>query len=117
WKAAVGILTANMMYLLAFRREFQAMAAKAVGVVQGNQEIPRRPVPFWITCVHIYFLAWTVINNHTPALFVGGFLFYLAFTSATESHQEELNLRPALLVGFFLAGLVVHGGLQGWWLG
>jgi len=25
-------------------------------------------------------------------------------------------LRPALLVGFFLAGLVVHGGLQGWWI-
>jgi Na+/H+ antiporter NhaD/arsenite permease-like protein len=22
-----------------------------------------------------------------------------------------------LLVGFFLAGLVVHGGLQGWWIG
>jgi Na+/H+ antiporter NhaD/arsenite permease-like protein len=26
-------------------------------------------------------------------------------------------LRPALLVGFFLAGLVIHGGLQAWWLG
>jgi len=25
-------------------------------------------------------------------------------------------LRPALLVGFFLAGLVVHGGLQAWWI-
>ena len=22
-----------------------------------------------------------------------------------------------MLVGFFLAGLVVHGGLQGWWIG
>jgi Na+/H+ antiporter NhaD/arsenite permease-like protein len=49
-------------------------------------------------------------------LFLGGFLFYLAFTRATEHHQSELALRPALLVGFFLAGLVVHGGLQGWWI-
>ena len=63
------------------------------------------------------FLAWTVINNHYPALFIGGFLFYIAFTQATEHHQHELSLRPALLVGFFLAGLVVHGGLQGWWIG
>jgi Na+/H+ antiporter NhaD/arsenite permease-like protein len=23
---------------------------------------------------------------------------------------------PALLVGFFLAGLVIHGGLQAWWI-
>ena len=27
-----------------------------------------------------------------------------------------MNLRPALLVGFFLAGLVVHGTLQQWWI-
>jgi len=57
-----------------------------------------------------------VLNNHFPALFLGGFLFYLAFTQATEHHQSELALRPALLVGFFLAGLVVHGGLQRWWI-
>jgi hypothetical protein len=62
-------------------------------------------------------MGWTVINAHYPALFVGGFLFYLAFLHATEHHQSELALRPALLVGFFLAGLVAHGGLQGWWIG
>ena len=27
-----------------------------------------------------------------------------------------MDLRVPLLVGFFLAGLVVHGGLQGWWI-
>ena len=70
----------------------------------------------WIIAVHILFMVWTVVNSHYPALFVGGFLFYLAFLRATEHHQAELALRPALLVGFFLAGLVVHGGLQGWWI-
>jgi hypothetical protein len=49
-------------------------------------------------------------------LFIGGFLFFLAFTQATEHHQNDLRLRQPLLVAFFLAGLVVHGGLQGWWL-
>ena len=27
-----------------------------------------------------------------------------------------MELRTPLLVGFFLAGLVIHGGLQAWWI-
>ena len=74
-------------------------------------------MPAWLTAKHLAFLAWTVFTAHYPALFIGGFLFFLAFTAATEHHQNPLSLRPALLVGFFLAGLVIHGGLQGWWIG
>ncbi len=69
-----------------------------------------------VTLVHLFFLLWTVLNAHAPALFIGGFLFFLAFTAATEHHQNDIQLRPALLVGFFLAGLVIHGGLQRWWI-
>ena len=53
---------------------------------------------------------------HYPPLFVGGFLFFLAFTEATAHHRGVLELKSPLLVGFFLAGLVVHGGLQNWWI-
>ena len=53
---------------------------------------------------------------HHPALFIGGFLFFLAFAQATAHHQSKVDLRSPLLVGFFLAGLVVHGGLQAWWI-
>lgn len=35
---------------------------------------------------------------------------------AYARHQTPLILKEALLVGFFLAGLVVLGGLQQWWL-
>ncbi|MBT6143845.1 MAG: hypothetical protein HOH74_00370, partial [Gemmatimonadetes bacterium] len=42
--------------------------------------------------------------------------FFLGFAQATASHQNRLDLKPPLLVGFFLAGLVIHGGLQGWWI-
>jgi hypothetical protein len=117
WKAAVAILVTNVLFLLAFRRQFGTLQLSVEpSSMDSAKQGPDRPVPAWITCVHILFLAWTVLNNHYPALFVGGFLFYLAFTQATEHEQGELNLRPALLVGFFLAGLVVHGGLQGWWI-
>ena len=61
-------------------------------------------------------MGWTVYFAHTPAIFIGGFLFFLAFRQATEHHQFNIQLRGPILVGFFLAGLVIHGGLQGWWL-
>jgi hypothetical protein len=57
-----------------------------------------------------------VFNSHYPALFLGGFLFFLGFARATAAYQSRVDLRTPLLVGFFLAGLVIHGGLQGWWI-
>ena len=73
-------------------------------------------VPGWIMLVHVAFMAWTVINAHHPPLFIAGFLFYLGFAQATAPFQNRADLKPALLVGFFLAGLVIHGGLQAWWI-
>src|SRR5690606_33184689 len=35
---------------------------------------------------------------------------------AYSRHQNPLMIREGLMVGFFLAGLVVLGGLQKWWL-
>jgi len=32
-------------------------------------------------------------------------------------NQHAIALRPPLLVGFFLAALVIHGGCQQWWIG
>jgi hypothetical protein len=123
WKAVLGIVVANAVYFFAFRRQFVSLSSvdktSLVGgeVAHSSSDSSPARIPLWVTVVHLAFLAWTVANNHFPALFIGGFLFYIAFTQATEHHQHELSLRPALLVGFFLAGLVVHGGLQGWWIG
>lgn len=117
WKAAAGILVANTTYYVVFRREFirpDESQPQSAPLEDGQSHA--QAIPVWITAVHICFLAWTVFTNHYPALFVGGFLFYLAFTQATEPYQTELSLRPALMVGFFLAGLVVHAQLQGWWI-
>lgn len=118
WKAIIGIAIANALYYLFFRRELATL--KTPGPDAQNLPVHwddrTDPVPAWVTGVHIFFLAWTVFNAHYPALFIGGFLFFLAFVTATEHHQNKLSLKPAILVGFFLAGLVIHGGLQGWWI-
>ena len=74
------------------------------------------PVPAWITIVHVLFMAWTIYNAHHPELFIPGLLFFLGFAQVTSPFQNRVDLKPALLVGFFLGGLVVHGGVQGWWI-
>ena len=117
WKAIVGIAVANLIYFAAFRREFATLCRPVEGGEQPRQWSDRTdPVPAWVTAAHLAFLGWTVFTAHHPALFMGGFFFFLAFTAATEHHQNPLSLKPALLVGFFLGGLVIHGGLQGWWI-
>lgn len=46
----------------------------------------------------------------------GDFPLFLGYTHAYSSYQSPLILKEALMVAFFLAGLVVLGGLQQWWL-
>ncbi len=117
WKAALAVFASTALFAFAFRAELAALADRRKARLADPAERPsERAVPAWIVGTHLAFLGWTVFTAHTPALFVGGFLFFLAFTQATAPHQNPVNLRPALLVGFFLAGLVVHGTLQQWWI-
>ena len=74
------------------------------------------PVPAWLIAVHVLFMGWTIFNAHYPALFIPGLLFFLGFAQVTSPFQNRIDLKPPLLVGFFLGGLVVHGGVQGWWI-
>jgi hypothetical protein len=114
-EALTGIAIANAAYFLCFRHQFKRLADLAESRTTAKRE--ERPVPMWVTIGHLLFMGWTVLNAHYPALLVGGFLFFLAFYEVTETHQSNLALRSPILVGFFLAGLVIHGGLQQWWIG
>src|SRR5262249_33434501 len=114
WKAVIAIIVSNVLYWLLFRKEFNRLRQEQHE--SADDENPRR-VRWSITVIHLLFLAWTVLNAHYPVLVVLGFLFFLAFVSATRHNQQGIALRPPLLVGFFLASLVIHGGCQSWWIG
>ncbi len=121
WKAVVGILISSVLYFLVFKKALFRIADKADGSQDGvlhpvSWQERETPLPKWITAVHLGFLGWTVYTAHFPVLFVGGFLFFLAFIMATRHHQNSVSMRSPMLVGFFLAGLVIHGGCQGWWI-
>lgn len=73
-------------------------------------------VPVGVILLHLALLAGIVVFAHHPPIFLGLMLMFLGIASAYPQHQNRILLREALLVAFFLAGLVVLGGLQQWWL-
>lgn len=117
WKAIVAIVLSTAVYFFAFRTELTRLGGgHEQHTTGGRASSVGGGMPAWIVLVHIGFLAWTVAQAHYPVLFIGGFLFFLGFAKATSPYQTPVDLRSPLLVGFFLAGLVVHGRLQGWWI-
>ena len=108
WKAALAVLV-NATAVVFFLRKYLLTPA-APRAVQGPG------VPWLVSAIHLLFLAGIVALSHHPVLFLGLFLLFLGFTQAYARFQSPLILKEGLLVGFFLAGLVVLGGLQRWWL-
>lgn len=108
WKAAIAVFINAGCAALLFGHELRTL---------GKQSPSTTPVVPWaVVLVHLVFLVGVVVFSHHPAIFIGLLLFFLGFTTAYQRHQDTLILREALLVAFFLAGLVVLGGLQQWWL-
>ncbi|MFT5882266.1 MAG: hypothetical protein ACI9FG_000766 [Crocinitomicaceae bacterium] len=116
-KAIVGILIANAVYFFMYKKHFKALAVESDLQNRRPMWADREDsIPFLVTFVHMGFLAWTVLNAHDPPLFILGFMFFLGFTQTTGHHQNEVSMKSPLLVGFFLAGLVIHGKCQSWWI-
>lgn len=108
WKAAIAVLLNASLATWVIRRHLTGLDTKV------SAEAPA--VPLAIALVHVGLLAGVVLLAHHPVAFLGLFLMFLGFSQAYERYQNPLILKEALLVAFFLAGLVVLGGMQAWWL-
>lgn len=106
WKAAIVVVLNATLVTFVLRSRLEQMPD-----VRDDQ-----PIPFAVTAAHVAFLVGVVAFAHHPIIFVGLFLMFLGFTQAYERYQSPLIIKEALLVGFFLAGLVLLGGMQRWWL-
>ncbi|WP_417068543.1 putative Na+/H+ antiporter [Niveibacterium terrae] len=123
WDWDIGFMLANFGGKAAIAVLVNALAATLVFsgtlcrlTVPEEKEGAQPAVPAFLVAVHLALLAAVVIFAHHPAIFLGIFLFFLGIAHAYSRHQDPLILREGLLVAFFLAGLVVLGGLQSWWL-
>lgn len=112
WKSALAVTVNALTVTWLFRREFEQI--KAIDAAEPTSQGSK--VPISVVLIHLFFLVLVVLFAHHSAVFMGLFLFFLGYTAAYERHQNPLILREALLVAFFLAGLVVLGGQQQWWL-
>lgn len=108
WKAALAVLVNSIGVTMIFRSELVGVKAKA-GATAGR-------MPVSVVLTHLAFLVSIVAFSHHPVVFISLLLFFLGFATAYARHQDRLILREGLLVAFFLAGLVVLGGMQQWWL-
>jgi MFS family permease len=113
WKAAIAVIV-NATFMTILLRKHIHIAGK--GADEGVAETGQLKAPLLVKIIHLSFLAATVAFAHHPVIFLGLFLLFLGFTQAYPQFQSALVLKQGLLVGFFLAGLVVLGGMQQWWL-
>ena len=108
WRAACAVVLNAALLTLLYRGALRDAPVSAAST--------RPRVPSVVTAIHLAFLIGVVLTAHHPALFMGLFLLFLGYTEAYKTHQNRLMIKEGLMVGFFLAGLVVLGGLQKWWL-
>ena len=114
WKATLAVLINASGVTFLLRAHLAAPASGAAA--EGLPPELVKPMPRLVSLIHLAFLVAVVLLAHHPVLFLGLFLLFLGFTQAYPRYQDPLILKEALLVGFFLAGLVVLGGMQQWWL-
>ncbi len=116
WKAATAVLFNASILVAVLGRNLGNAKATQVPPPSASDAAAIPTVPLMVTLIHLGFLAAVVLTAHHPVVFIGLFLLFMGFVQAYKQHQSPLILKEALLVGFFLAGLVVLGGLQQWWL-
>ena len=93
----------------------------AVPQLEMGQGMPesgqtQRSVPITVMAIHVAFLVAIVLGAHHPIVFMALLMLFIGYAHSYKHYQNPLLVREGLMVGFFLAGLVVLGGLQKWWL-
>jgi len=114
YKAALAVFINATAVTFLFRSHLRETTER---LLSGDIHSTRAPqVPALLIALHVLLIAGVVFFAHHPPLFLGIFLLFMGLATAYSAHHDRLILREGLLVAFFLAGLVVLGGLQAWWL-
>jgi hypothetical protein len=113
WRAVAAVALNALLLTIIHRKLLTSGEAETHHGVTQDKEARIPPVTMLI---HVAFLVAIVMTAHHPAIFIGLLLLFIGFCQAYKRFQSPLMIREGLMVGFFLAGLVLLGGLQKWWL-
>lgn len=115
WHSIIAALINTILFLILLRKQipntFFTLKEVSTRLAAGQSAMP-----FGVIFIHLVFLVFVVLNAHSPNVFLGLFLLFLGVTTITQRHQDSLRMRDALLVAFFLGGIIVFGAFQKWWL-
>lgn len=111
WKAMIVIVLNTLLAAWMSRKTLMRIGSEKTDPAEA-----KRPIPSWITLVHLGFIALCIIGVHHPAFVIGLFIIFLGFYDITRDHQSRVKIEESILVGFFLGGLVILTAKQGWWL-
>lgn len=113
WRAVAAVFLNALLLTIIHRKLLTSGQAETHRGVTQETDVP---VPFLTILIHLAFLVAIVMTAHHPAIFMGLLVLFIGFCQAYKRFQSPLMIREGLMVGFFLAGLVLLGGLQKWWL-
>lgn len=113
WRAAIAVII-NAALLTFISRSVLAETPDAIPPSSSLKK--RADVPLWVIAVHVLFLVLIVLSAHHIVIFLGLLMMFIGYATAYRKYQNPLMIGEGLMVGFFLAGLVILGGLQKWWL-
>jgi hypothetical protein len=107
WRTALAVFTNSIILTFLFRNELTKL---------GETKIKTIKIPCFVLILHLILLLGVIFFVHDLIIFLGIFLIFLAVVNAFNQYQDKLIINQAFLVSLFLAGLVVLGGQQKWWL-
>jgi hypothetical protein len=110
WKAGIAVFLNAALTCWLNRKELMTWAGMESEKKRTNLT---NPILFFINAA---FLTFFVMALASPVGLAWGTALFLPYLWLTREEQGEIHLGPGLLVGFFLAGLMVITAEQDWWL-
>jgi Na+/H+ antiporter NhaD/arsenite permease-like protein len=107
WRTVLAVFINSIILTFLFRNELTKL---------GESKIKTIKIPYFVLILHLILLLGVIFFVHDLIIFLGIFLIFLAVVNAFNQYQDKLIINQAFLVSLFLAGLVVLGGQQKWWL-
>jgi hypothetical protein len=108
WKAALSSTLSTALFAYIFRNELRALS--------WPKETKVESIPLWLSLLHVTLLFLVVLAAHRPVYFAAVFAIFLFVFRMTKRYQAPLKIKEAVGVALFLAGLVILGKPQRWWV-